>query len=123
MIPADRGYTENHEWALPEAEGTVAVGVTDHGQALMGDLVFVEAPAVGLRVGAGQACGVLESVKAVADLHALIAGQVVAVNPAVSITSESLNANPWTTWICRLEPGPPGRRRRIAHRAGLCTAQ
>ncbi len=75
MIPADRDDTENHEWGLPEAEGTVA------------------------------------------DLHALIAGQVVAVNPAVSIASESLNANPWTTWICRLEPD---RREDVA---GLLTAQ
>ena len=82
----------------------MAVGITDHGQALMRDLVFVEAPAVGLRVGAGQACGALESVKAAADLHAPIAGQVIEVNPAVSIAPESLNANPWTTWVFRLKP-------------------
>ena len=104
MIPADRGYTENHEWARLDAEGVVEVGITEHGQALMGDLVFVEAPAVGLRVGAGQACGVLESVKAAVDLHAPVAGEVIAVNPAVSTAPESLNVNPWTTWIFRLKP-------------------
>ncbi len=117
MIPADRGYTENHEWARPEAEGTVAVGITDHGQALMGDLVFVEAPAVGLRVAAGQACGVLESVKAAVDLHAPVAGEVIAVNPDVSTAPEALNAQPWTTWIFRLKPD------RQSDVAGLLTAQ
>lgn len=108
MIPADRGYTEDHEWAREEPDGVVAIGITEHGQGLMGDLVFVEVPSVGQRVDAGQACGVLESVKAAADLHAPVAGVVTAVNAMLSSSPELLNSAPWTTWIFRLAPARPG---------------
>lgn len=104
MIPPDRGYTENHERAHADAAGLVNIGITDQGQELMGDLVFVEAPAVGRRVAAGEACGVLESVKAAVDLHAPVAGQVVAINPELAAHPERLNADPWGTWIFRLRP-------------------
>lgn len=107
MIPADRGYTEHHEWARQETDGFVTIGITDHGQSLMGDLVFVEAPAVGLHLDAGQSCGVLESVKAAVDLHAPVPGVVVAVNGDLAARPEALNESPWSTWIFRVRPDGP----------------
>lgn len=107
MIPADRGYTEHHEWARREADGIVSVGITDQGQSLMGDLVFVEAPGVGRHVDAGQSCGVLESVKAAVDLHAPVSGVVVAVNGDLAARPETLNELPWSTWIFTVRPDGP----------------
>jgi len=107
MIPADRGYTEHHEWARRETDGVVTIGITDQGQSLMGDLVFVEAPAVGRHVDAGESCGVLESVKAAVDLHAPVSGVVVAVNGDLAAGPEALNELPWSTWIFRVRPDGP----------------
>lgn len=99
-----RRFTELHEWAQPLPDGRVEIGITDHGQSLMGDLVFVEPPAVGRVLTAGETCGVLESVKAAADLHAPVAGTVVEVNPAVADRPERLNEAADATWIFRVRP-------------------
>jgi glycine cleavage system H protein len=100
----DRRYTALHEWLEPLDDGGFAVGITDHGQSLMGDLVFVEAPPAGRTIVAGEACGVLESVKAAADLHAPVSGTVIEINRAVVDRPELLNEAADTTWIFRMRP-------------------
>jgi len=77
-VPQDLKYTATHEWVKAEADGTVTIGITDHAQAALGDLVFIELPAVGRALKAGEACAVVESVKAASDVYAPIAGDVVA---------------------------------------------
>ena len=81
-VPADLKYTDSHEWMRAEPDGTVTIGITDHAQAALGDLVFIELPAVGRVLEAGEACAIVESVKAASDVYAPIAGEVVAVNDA-----------------------------------------
>ena len=82
-VPAGLRYTASHEWIRAEADGTLTIGITDHAQEALGDLVFIELPAVGRKVGAGEACAVVESVKAASDVYAPVAGEVVAINSAV----------------------------------------
>ena len=79
-VPTELKYADSHEWMRAEADGTVTIGITDHAQAALGDLVFIELPAVGRVLKAGEACAVVESVKAASDVYAPIAGEVVAVN-------------------------------------------
>ncbi|MDP3483087.1 MAG: glycine cleavage system protein GcvH, partial [Sulfuricella sp.] len=83
-IPGDLKYTKSHEWARLEADGTVTVGITHHAQELLGDMVYVENPAVGRQLAAGEECAVVESVKAASDVYAPVAGEVVAVNAEVA---------------------------------------
>src|SRR4030042_6276832 len=103
--PSDLRYTKSHEWAKKEADGTVTVGITDHAQGLRGDMVFVELPKVGTQVAAGKECGVVESVKAASDVYAPIAGEVIAVNTAVSDSPESVNQDAYGAWLFKLKPG------------------
>lgn len=105
--PGDRRYTESHEWAKKEADGTVTVGITDHAQEALGDLVFIELPAVGRKLAAGEACAVVESVKAASDIYAPVAGEVVAANQAVTDTPESVNADAYGNWLFKLKPANP----------------
>jgi glycine cleavage system H protein len=79
-VPKDLRYTASHEWIRRESDGTLAVGITDHAQEQLGDIVFVEAPQVGRKVAAGEAVGVVESVKAASDIYAPVAGEIVAAN-------------------------------------------
>jgi glycine cleavage system H protein len=102
--PNDLRYTKSHEWAKKEADGTVTVGITDHAQSLLGDMVFVELPKVGTKVAAGKECGVVESVKAASDVYAPVAGEVTAVNTAVSDSPESVNQDAYAAWMFRLKP-------------------
>src|SRR4030065_941717 len=97
--PSDLRYTKSHEWAKNEADGSVTVGITDHAQGLVGDMVFVELPKVGTQVAAGKECGVVESVKAASDVYAPIAGEVIAVNTAVSESPESVNQDGYAAWV------------------------
>jgi glycine cleavage system H protein len=90
-VPADLKYAKSHEWAKLEADGLVAVGITDHAQEALGDIVFLELPQVGRKVAAGEECAVVESVKAASDIYAPIAGEVVAVNQAAADAPESVN--------------------------------
>jgi len=103
-VPSSLKYTQSHEWVRVEADGTITVGITDHAQELLGDLVFVELPEVGKTLAAGQEACVVESVKAAADAYAPVAGEVVAVNDAVPDAPESVNQDAYAAWLFKLKP-------------------
>ena len=106
-IPANLRYTASHEWVRTEADGTLSIGITDHAQAALGDLVYLELPEVGRKLAAAEACAVVESVKAASDLYAPVAGEIVSVNTAVSETPEQVNKDPYAAWFFRLRPADP----------------
>jgi glycine cleavage system H protein len=106
-IPAHLRYTSSHEWLRRESDGTITVGITDHAQGQLGDLVFVELPAVGRKVGAGEACAVVESVKAASDVYAPVAGEIVAANAVVTSTPEAVNQDAYAAWLFRVRPTDP----------------
>jgi len=104
-IPADLKYARTHEWVRQLGDGNVEVGISDHAQAALGDLVFVELPEVGRTLAAQEACAVVESVKAASDLYAPIAGSVIAVNEALGKEPELINQDPYGRgWVMRLKP-------------------
>ena len=103
-IPQELKYTQSHEWARSEADGTVSVGITDHAQEQLGDIVFVEAPKAGRKVAAGEAVGVVESVKAASDIYAPVAGEIVAGNDALADSPEKVNADAYGSWLFRIKP-------------------
>jgi glycine cleavage system H protein len=107
-IPKDLRYTESHEWLKREADGSLAVGITDHAQEQLGDIVFVEAPKPGRKVAAGEAVGVVESVKAASDIYAPVAGEIVAANDALSSAPEQVNQDAYAAWIFRIKPDNAG---------------
>lgn len=107
-IPADLKYTKSHEWVRLEADGTVAVGITDHAQELLGDMVFVENPVLGRVLAAGEECAVVESVKAASDVYAPIAGEVVVVNEALESAPDLLNKDPYGAWMFKVRPASAG---------------
>jgi glycine cleavage system H protein len=90
--PAELRYASSHEWTREEADGTITVGITDHAQDLLGDVVFVELPEVGREVTAGQECAVVESVKAASDIYAPISGEVVAINDTLTESPDLFNS-------------------------------
>lgn len=102
--PADLKYTESHEWIKTEADGTITIGITQHAQELLGDMVFVETPAVGRKVKAKEECAVVESVKAAADVYAPVSGEVTAVNGELDSTPEAINADPYGAWMFKMKP-------------------
>ena len=106
-VPQDLRYTESHEWVKREADGTVSIGITDHAQEQLGDIVFVEPPKPGRKVKAGEAVGVVESVKAASDIYAPVSGEVVAANDALSKTPEQVNADAYGSWMYRIKPEDP----------------
>ena len=106
-LPQDLRYTESHEWARREADGTVSVGITDHAQEQLGDIVFVEAPQPGRKVKAGEAVGVVESVKAASDIYAPLSGEIVAANAELSSAPEKVNADAYGAWMYRIKPDDP----------------
>jgi glycine cleavage system H protein len=106
-VPADLKYTESHEWVRAKPDGTVEVGITDHAQAALGDLVFIELPAVGRKLAAREACAVVESVKAASDVYAPVAGDVVAVNEEVTAAPEKVNENAYEAWLFQLKAADP----------------
>lgn len=106
-VPQDLRYTESHEWVKREADGTVSIGITDHAQEQLGDIVFVEPPKPGRKVKAGEAVGVVESVKAASDIYAPVSGEVVATNDALSKTPEQVNADAYGSWMYRIKPEDP----------------
>src|SRR5215467_5722465 len=104
-VPKDLRYTKSHEWVRTLADGTVEVGISDHAQHALGDLVFVEVPEAGRTVSAGEACAVVESVKAASDVYAPLAGQVTAGNPKLAAEPETVNTDPYGEgWLMRLKP-------------------
>ena len=102
--PSNLKYAASHEWVKAEADGTVSVGISNHAQELLGDMVFVECPAVGRKLKAGEECAVVESVKAASDVYAPIAGTVTAINPALDKTPEAINSDPYGSWMFKLKP-------------------
>jgi len=103
-LPAGLKFTQSHEWVRTEADGTLTVGITDHAQAALGDLVYIELPDVGRSLGKGEAIAVVESVKAASDVYAPVAGEVIAVNDALSGAPEAVNADAWNAWLFKLKP-------------------
>jgi glycine cleavage system H protein len=106
-VPADLRYTRSHEWVRTLADGTLEIGITDHAQQALGDLVFVEVPEAGRAVEADEPCAVVESVKAASDVYAPLAGLVTAGNPKLADAPETVNTEPYGAgWLWRLKPGP-----------------
>jgi glycine cleavage system H protein len=103
-VPADLKYTKSHEWVKQEADGTVTVGITDHAQEALGDIVFLELPEPGRQVAAGKECAVVESVKAASDIYAPVSGEIVARNDAAADAPESVNQDAYATWLFKLKP-------------------
>jgi glycine cleavage system H protein len=103
-IPQNLHYTESHEWVRKEADGTITVGITDHAQEALGDIVFLELPEVGKTFNAGDACAVVESVKAASDIYAPVAGEVIATNEAATATPEAVNSDAYDAWLFKIKP-------------------
>ena len=114
--PDNLKYTKSHEWVKQEADGTVTVGITFHAQSQLGDVVFVENPGVGRKVKQGEECGVIESVKAAADIYAPLSGEIVAANDELADAPEKINQDPYSAWMFWIKPGNP------AELAGLLDA-
>ena len=105
-IPADLKYLSSHEWVRVEADGTLTVGISDHAQSALGDLVFVETPDVGRQLKTGEAFAVVESVKAASDVYSPVSGEVLAVNEALGATPELINQSPYSEgWLMKIRPG------------------
>ena len=103
-VPANLKYTKSHEWIRSEADGTITIGITEHAQDLLGDLVFIDLPEVGKSLAAHQEAVVVESVKAAADVYAPVAGTVTEVNPAVADAPESVNQDAFAAWMFKMKP-------------------
>ena len=112
-IPAELKYTESHEWVRTEADGTLTIGITDHAQEALGDVVFVELPAVGKTVAAGDAIAVIESVKAASDIYAPIAGEIVAANDTLAATPDLVNGAPYESWLFKIKPAADAKTDRL----------
>lgn len=108
-IPDELKYTKSHEWVRDEGDGLAVVGITDHAQELLGDLVFVELPEVGSRLAAGSECAVVESVKAASDIYSPLDGEVVEVNEALADSPEAINEAPYENWIFKLKMDDPAQ--------------
>lgn len=104
-IPADLKYLDSHEWARVESDGTITIGISDHAQGALGDLVFVEVPEVGKSLSKGGAAAVVESVKAASDVYSPVSGEVVAANDALSGSPELVNSDPYGAgWLYKIKP-------------------
>lgn len=102
--PANLKYTASHEWVKTESDGSISIGITQHAQELLGDVVFVETPAVGRKLKAKEECTVVESVKAAADVYAPVSGVVTAVNDTLDSTPENINSDPYGAWMFKMKP-------------------
>ncbi len=102
--PTNLRYTATHEWVKSEADGTIIVGITQHAQEMLGDMVYVEAPAIGRTLKAGEECAVVESVKAAADIYAPVAGAVTEINSELDGAPEKINEDPYGAWLFKLKP-------------------
>lgn len=107
-IRSELKYLPSHEWARVEEDGTVTVGISDHAQESLGDVVYVETPEVGSNVSAGEEAGVVESVKAASDIYSPVSGEVIAVNESLEDTPEQVNSSPYDDgWFFRVRPDDP----------------
>lgn len=105
-VPADLKYTDEHEWIRTEADGTLTVGITDHAQSTLGDIVFLELPEAGKQVKAGDPIGVVESVKAASDIYAPVSGEIIAANSDATDEPESVNEDAYDAWLFRIKLAP-----------------
>ncbi|EGV32598.1 Glycine cleavage system H protein [Thiorhodococcus drewsii AZ1] len=104
-LPSELRYTKTHEWVKDNGDGTLTVGITDHAQEALGDIVFVEAPEAGRALDAEEACAVVESVKAASDIYSPLAGEVIEANATLTDTPDAINTSPYGDgWIFRIAP-------------------
>jgi glycine cleavage system H protein len=103
-IPTELKYTESHEWIRTETDGSLTVGITEHAQEALGDIVFLELPEAGKKVAAGDAIAVVESVKAASDIYAPLAGEIVAANTELASGPEAVNSDAYGAWLFKLKP-------------------
>ncbi|MFA7270480.1 MAG: glycine cleavage system protein GcvH [Sterolibacterium sp.] len=106
-FPANLKYAKSHEWARLDADGMVTIGITDHAQEALGDIVFLELPETGRKLKAGEECAVVESVKAASDIYAPISGEVAARNDAAAAAPESINQDAYAAWLFKIKPSNP----------------
>lgn len=102
--PSNLKYTASHEWVKIEADGSITIGITQHAQELLGDMVFVESPTTGRKLKAKEECAVVESVKAAADVYAPVSGEVTATNSDLDSAPENINSDPYGAWIFKMKP-------------------
>ncbi len=118
-IPADLKYAKSHEWVQKLPDGNLLIGITDHAQSALGDLVFVETPKVGRKLAANEACAVVESVKAASDVYAPVAGEVIEANAELANAPETLNSDPYGKgWMWKLKPADPAEVDALLDAAG-----
>jgi len=122
LIPAELRFAESHEWSRLETDGTITVGISDHAQEALGDVVFVELAEVGKVFAAGDVAGVVESVKAASDIYAPVSGEVIAVNEALADSPEGLNEAPYDNWIFKLKPTNTAELEKLLDAAGYKAA-
>ena len=103
-IPDDLQYTATHQWVRAERDGVLTVGITDHAQDQLGDVVYIQHPETGRKVKRGENCAVVESVKAASDIPAPVSGEIVAVNSALADAPQKLNEEPYASWLFRIKP-------------------
>lgn len=104
-IPDNLKYTATHQWVRIEADGIATVGITDHAQDQLGDVVFVQQPGIGRKVKRGEDCAMVESVKAASDIPAPLSGEIVETNAALNDAPEKVNQDPYGAWLFRIKPG------------------
>lgn len=121
-IPGDLKYTATHQWVRFEVDGAATVGITFHAQEQLGDVVFVQHPAIGRKVKLGEHCAVVESVKAASDIPSPLSGEIVAVNPQVADAPERLNQAPYDAWLFRIRPADPAEIAALLGAAAYQTA-
>lgn len=121
-IPADLRFAESHEWARLEADGSITVGISDHAQEALGDVVFVELPEVGTVFKAADTAGVVESVKAASDIYSPVSGEVIAVNEGLADAPEGLNDDSYANWIFKLKPSNTAELEKLLDAAGYKAA-
>lgn len=117
-IPQELKYAESHEWVKVEADGSITVGITDHAQEALGDIVFLELPEAGKQLNAGQACAVVESVKAASDIYAPVSGEIIAANDALTSAPEDVNSNAYEAWLFKIKPSDPSQVNALLDAAG-----
>ena len=108
-VPNELKYTKSHEWVRTESDGSITVGITDHAQELLGDMVFIELPEVEASFTSGEECAVVESVKAASDVYCPVSGEVIAVNETLVDAPETINQDPYDSgWMFKVKPEDEG---------------
>jgi glycine cleavage system H protein len=123
-IPTDLRYRESHEWVRPGDGGTVVIGISDHAQSALGDMVYVETPQAGISYEQGEACAVVESVKAASDVYAPVSGEVIEANGALEDSPELVNTDPYGEgWLFKLQLSDPAEVEGLLDAAGYAALQ